>query len=72
MFNHVRPVFRKQELPISFVIIKTKVMFKTRAELYGLVCDKSYLGDKALRVYGDSAAESKIFIEFLALVIRNR
>ena len=34
--------------------------------------DKSYLGDKALRVYGDSAAESKIFIEFLALVIRNR
>lgn len=34
--------------------------------------DKSYLGDKALRAYGDSAAESKIFIEFLALVIRNR
>ena len=34
--------------------------------------DKSYLGDKSLRVYGDSAAESKIFIEFLALIIRNR
>lgn len=34
--------------------------------------DKSYLGDKSLRVYGDSAAESKIFIEFIALVIRNR
>lgn len=34
--------------------------------------DKSYLGDKSLRIYGDSAAESKIFIEFLALIIRNR
>lgn len=34
--------------------------------------DKSYLGDKSLRVYGDSAADSKIFIEFLALIVRNR
>lgn len=34
--------------------------------------DKSYLGDKSLRIYGDTAAESKIFIEFLALIIRNR
>ena len=34
--------------------------------------DKSYLGDKSLRIYGDSSAESKIFIEFLALIIRNK
>lgn len=34
--------------------------------------DKSFLGDKSLRIYGDSAAESKIFIEFLALIVRNR
>lgn len=34
--------------------------------------DKSYLGDKNLRIYGDSAADSKIFIEFIALIIRNR
>lgn len=34
--------------------------------------DKSYLGDKSLRIYGDSAAESKIFIEFIALIIRNK
>lgn len=33
--------------------------------------DKSYLGDKSLRIYGDTSAESKIFIEFLALIIRN-
>lgn len=34
--------------------------------------DKSYLGDKSLRIHGDGAAESKIFIEFLALIVRNR
>lgn len=34
--------------------------------------DKSYLGDKSLRIYGDSSGESKIFIEFIALIIRNR
>lgn len=34
--------------------------------------DKSYLGDKPLRIYGDSSAESKIFIEFIALIIRNK
>lgn len=34
--------------------------------------DKSYLGDKSLRIYEDSSAESKIFIEFIALIIRNR
>lgn len=34
--------------------------------------DKSYLGDRSLRVCGDCAAESKIFIEFLALIVRNR
>ena len=30
------------------------------------------MGDKSLRIYGDSSAESKIFIEFLALIIRNK
>lgn len=34
--------------------------------------DKSYLGDKSLRIYGDSEAESKIFIEFIALIIHSR
>ena len=34
--------------------------------------DKTYLGDKALRVYSDEAAASKIFIEFIALIIRSR
>lgn len=34
--------------------------------------DKSYLGDKALRVYGPESADAKIFVEFVALIIRNR
>ena len=34
--------------------------------------DKSYLGNKSTRVYTDEATETKIFIEFVALIIRNR
>ena len=34
--------------------------------------DKSYLGNRSLRVGSGEAASSKIFIEFIALVIRNR
>ena len=32
--------------------------------------DKSYLDNKSLRVYSDESAASKIFIEFIALIIR--
>ena len=34
--------------------------------------DKSYLGNKSMRVYSDESAEAKIFIEFMALIVRNR
>jgi transposase len=34
--------------------------------------DKSYLGNRSLRVCSEASAESKIFIEFVALIIRNR
>lgn len=34
--------------------------------------DKSYLGDKAERVYTGNAIRSKIFIEFVAMIIRSR
>ena len=34
--------------------------------------DKSYLGDKAERVYGSESVDTKVFIEFVALIIRNR
>jgi transposase len=34
--------------------------------------DKSYLGNKSLRVYSDRSASAKIFIEFVALIVRSR
>lgn len=34
--------------------------------------DKSYLGEKTMRVYHDEPLQSKIFIEFIALIIRNK
>lgn len=34
--------------------------------------DKSYLGGHSLRVHSSESAESKMFIEFVALIIRNR
>ena len=34
--------------------------------------DKSYLGERSMRVYHDEPTHSKIFIEFIALIIRNK
>ena len=34
--------------------------------------DKSYLGERTMRVYRDEPTHSKIFIEFVALIIRNK
>jgi len=34
--------------------------------------DKSYLGNKSLRVHSDESGDGKIFIEFIALIVRNK
>jgi hypothetical protein len=34
--------------------------------------DKSYLGNKSLRVHSDESATAKIFVEFVALIVRNK
>jgi len=34
--------------------------------------DKSYLGNRSIRVCSEESAEAKVFIEFVALIIRNR
>lgn len=34
--------------------------------------DKSYLGNKSARVQSDESVNAKIFIEFVALIIRNK
>lgn len=34
--------------------------------------DKSYLGNKSMRIYGENALFSKVFIQFIALILRSR
>jgi len=34
--------------------------------------DKSYLGNRSIRVYSDESASAKIFVEFVAMIIRCR
>ena len=34
--------------------------------------DKSFLGNQSMRVYSDESLSAKIFVEFVALIIRNR
>lgn len=34
--------------------------------------DKSYLGNKSVRVYSDESVSAKIFVEFIALIIRSK
>lgn len=48
-------------------------LYKSRDESEKLFRgDKSYLGNKSIRNSGDEAAGAKIFVEFIALIIRNR
>lgn len=64
-----------------FVIVTSERMTAKEAlELYKgrdaseklFLSDKTFLGNSALRVGSDESAASKIFIEFIALIIRNR
>ena len=79
--DRVDVIERENELSGYFCIITSeKMTAKEAIELYKsrdaseklFRGDKSYLGDRSLRVYGDSSADAKIFIEFIALIIRNR
>lgn len=64
-----------------FVIVTSdKMTAKEALELYKgrdpseklFLSDKTFLGDHCVRVGSDESAVSKIFIEFVALIIRNR
>jgi transposase len=64
-----------------FVIITSKKMtakealtlYKSRDESEKLFRgDKSYLGNRSLRVQSDESIDAKIFIEFVALIVRNK
>lgn len=74
-------VQREIDLGGYFVIVTSKKMSAKEAlELYKsrdvseklFRGDKSYLGNKSLRVQSDEAASAKIFTEFIALIIRCR
>ena len=73
----------KQELELCgyFCIISSEKM--TAQEAYSLYrgrdaseklfrADKSFLGARSQRVYSNDAAQAKTFIEFVALIVRNR
>ena len=73
----------KQELKLCgyFVIVtSTKMGARDAIDLYYgrdaseklFRGDKSYLGNKSIRVYTEESAEAKIFVEFIALIVRNR
>ena len=70
---------RELDLCGYFVIVTSKKMTATEAlSLYKsrdaseklFRGDKSYLGNKSLRVAGNDSAAAKIFIEFVALIVR--
>lgn len=74
-------VERELRLCGYFVIVTSEEMsasealmlYKSRDESEKLFRgDKSYLGNKAVRVGSDESASAKIFIEFVALILRNR
>ena len=72
---------RELKLCGYFVIVTSKKMTAAEAlELYkrrdGLEKlfrgDKSYLGNQSLRVHSDESTTAKIFVEFVALIVRNK
>ena len=55
------------------IITSDKMTAKQALEIYKLfLSDKTFLGNHALRSSTEESAASKIFIEFVALIIRNR
>lgn len=72
---------KEMQLCGYFTIVTSKKMsaqealalYKSRDASEKLFCsDKSFLGNHSLRVSGNDALESKIFIEFIALIIRSK
>jgi len=73
----------ERELDLSgyfCIIMSEKMTAKEAIELYKsrgtseklFRGDKSYLGNKSIRVYSEESARAKIFVEFVAMVIRCR
>ena len=62
------------------IVTSQKMTAKEAIELYKsrdaseklFRADKSYLGNKSFRVYTDESVSAKVFIEFVALIVRSR
>jgi len=83
MFAREKSTVIEREIDLCgyFVIVTSqKMTAKEALELYKsrdaseklFRGDKTYLGNKSLRVYSSESASAKIFIEFVALIVRNR
>ena len=83
LFARERKEMIEKEISLCgyFVIVTSEKMTSKKAlELYKsrdtseklFRGDKSYLGNKSLRVQTDEAAAAKIFVEFVALILRNK
>ena len=83
MFGREREEVIDREISLCgyFVIITSKKMtakealslYKSRDGSEKLFrSDKSYLGNKSIRVQSDESADAKVFIEFVALIVRNK
>ncbi len=83
MFAMERQAVIKREMELCgyFIIITSEKMTAEEAlDLYKsrdgseklFRGDKSYLGNRSFRVHGNESVSSKIFMEFVALIIRNR
>ncbi len=72
---------KEMELLGYFVIITSKkmtakealILYKSRDASEKLFrADKTYLGNKSFRVHSEESAQGKLFISFIALIIRNK
>jgi hypothetical protein len=83
MFGREREEVIEREIRLCgyFVIITSEKMtanealtlYKSRDGLEKLFRgDKSYLGNKSIRVHSDESVDAKIFVEFAALIVRNK
>ena len=83
VFFEEKPIVIEQELKLCgyFVIVTSdKMTAKEALEIYKgrdsseklFLSDKTFLGNHCIRVGSNESAAAKIFIEFVALIIRNR
>jgi transposase len=62
-------IITSEEMTAAEALVLYKSRDRTEKLFRG---DKSYLGNKSLRVQSDESIDAKIFVEFVALIVRNK